>query len=140
MAQTLREIRGQLVGMLAQTVSAEWDLDANPPTLTLHGASSNVDLLLEDMGSEVLVSLGGIDTSGSLQPDASQVLAVVSSFDREHISVVRSRLGRVPVGSWLEMGTTPIVYGRRRRFADYLIQRLPGYSEERTAIQPDSRG
>lgn len=109
-----------------------WRLHEDPPSLAVR-LGSTCELLLEDMGGEVLVSVAGCAVSGVLPPREQIVLTLLQRVDTAEVIVIRSSLGPLKLGSWLEVGGIPLVYRATHSGTDRVLSMLPGYRERREA-------
>jgi len=91
-------------------------------------------MLLEDMGGEVLVSVGDIPTTGVVAPVLSDVAQLIRRFERGLIDVVTWGLRGVSLGSWLEIGGAPVAYRARAGVFARVFSAMPGYVERRERI------
>jgi hypothetical protein len=137
---TLRILSRALLQDEFSVLKLRWSLAADPPSLAAENEESGVSLLFEDMGGEVLVSAEGCDVDGVLKPDPEIVLATLTAFSTEPLLATRTFLGSVQVGSWLEIGGLPLVYGGKATGFDQLVSRLPGFRLSRELVRGHAAG
>lgn len=111
--------------------SFAWDLDGNPPSVLITDPSG-ARVRIEEMSSEMLVSVDSCAVTGALRPDVELLLRVFSACGRMRICVVRSCLLGIPLRSWIEIGGIPISYDAEADRLDRVLSRIPGYRERRT--------
>jgi hypothetical protein len=131
---TVRELDGRIEEFVSPTTEVEWDLEADPPAVLLRSQRTGLLLRIEDLGGELLASVSGCEIEGTLAPDEARVIEVASQFGRNRLVAVRSFIGSVPIGSWLELGGEPLVYGGKNTLFDNALARLPGYREARVDL------
>lgn len=127
----LIDIRTRLIVTVEPSVQTQFALDSDPPAVELAGAYTGIRMLVEDMGNEYLLSVRGTDIEGTLPPDDEFLLRVISDFDVEPLLAVRASLWCIPVGRWLELGSTPLTYTAQTAW-DRFLSKIPGYREARS--------